>query len=142
MNGSSEMDAHGGEHAAARTAMRIDAVQIVASLAHGAPSVLHSLFRESHVCAGSNEALEALLVYKAPYALLDALERLKPADPPALQSALARAFRVLTSAIADVAGPSDGNLLPESVSCRGAAQEALGHLFEVWCSPGSHDVDC
>jgi hypothetical protein len=121
-------------HADARTtALRVEATQIVASLAHGERRCLsiYMFFQCLINLSGSYDALGALLEFRAHQTLLYALAHLQPSDPPALCTALARAFRTLMSSIAEVVGPSDAGLLPERIACKPAAHAALDYLFEV-----------
>lgn len=85
---------------------------------------------------GPPDALGSLLVHRAHHALLYALAHSNPSDPLALQSALARALRMLACATADVAWPGRWGLRPELHACKLEARAALDYFFEV-CAPFS-----
>ncbi|GLB39316.1 putative ARM repeat-containing protein [Lyophyllum shimeji] len=94
--------------------IRIEAAHVIASLSYG-----------------SDEALLSLLHANAPQAFLYAIAHFQPDDPPSLRAAFARALRALTVSIADVVGPSQWGLGPESSIAQNDAKDALEHLFQL-----------
>jgi len=80
---------------------------------------------------GSEAALISLLRAHALHAFLLALSNLRPNDTPQLKSALARGLRVLSTAVAEVVGPSQLGLRTWSPDLRSEAKDALSYLFEV-----------
>lgn len=80
---------------------------------------------------GSEDALISLLRANALHAFLLALSNLRPDDVVQLKSALARGLRVLSTAIAEVVGPSQLGLRTWSPDLRSEAKVALSSLFEV-----------
>ncbi|KAG5636721.1 hypothetical protein H0H81_007088 [Sphagnurus paluster] len=100
--------------------IRIEAAHVIASLSYG-----------------SDEALLSLLHANAPRAFLYAIAHFQPEDPPRLRAAFTRALRALTVSIADVVGPSQYGLGPESSVAENDAKEALEFLFHVRLSSTS-----
>ncbi|KAF5378315.1 hypothetical protein D9615_008804 [Tricholomella constricta] len=94
--------------------VRIEAAHVVASLSYG-----------------SDEALLSLLRANAPRAFLFAIAHFQPNDPPALLPAFTRALRALAVSIADVVGPSQHALGPQSSIAKHDAKEALDFLFHL-----------
>ncbi|KAJ2913122.1 hypothetical protein MD484_g7287, partial [Candolleomyces efflorescens] len=95
--------------------VKIEAAHIVASLSYG-----------------SEIALSALLKLNTPYVFVFALSKLFPEGSTTLRAAYARALRALVSSIADVVGPSEYGLRPETPpSLRLDAKEALDGMFSL-----------
>ncbi|PAV23692.1 ARM repeat-containing [Pyrrhoderma noxium] len=95
------------------TQIRIEAANIITSLAHG-----------------SNEVLMGLLEAGAANALLNALASLSSHDPLPLKLALARALRALCVATADLAGPALWGL-SENNDLGNDANAALDFVFQT-----------
>ncbi|EGN95883.1 hypothetical protein SERLA73DRAFT_162574 [Serpula lacrymans var. lacrymans S7.3] len=85
----------------------------------------------SSISYGSDDALRSLLQASALHALLFALSTLKPYDPIALQTALLRALRTMSTAVAEVVGPSQLGLCSYSSDTRDEAKAVLDFLFEL-----------
>ncbi|KAJ2911973.1 hypothetical protein MD484_g8439, partial [Candolleomyces efflorescens] len=95
--------------------VKVEAAHIVASLSYG-----------------SEIALSALLKLNTPYAFVFALSKLFPEGSTTLRAAYARALRALVSSIADVVGPSEYGLRPETpASLRLDTKEALDGMFSL-----------
>ncbi|KAJ2929905.1 hypothetical protein H1R20_g7191, partial [Candolleomyces eurysporus] len=95
--------------------IKTEAAHIVASLSYG-----------------SELALSTLLKLNTPYVLVFALSRVSADGPAALRAAYARALRALVSSIADVVGPSEYGLRPETPSSlRLETKEALDGMFAL-----------
>ncbi len=93
--------------------IRIEAAHVIASL------------------ASSEEALSTLLDHEAPHAFLVAISYLQPTDSVALRSAIVRGLKSLTTALADVAGPSQWGLKATQSKIRGRVKDCLNYLFQV-----------
>lgn len=89
------------------------------------------LFKDQQSILGSEVALVSLIRANVLHAFLLALSNIKPHDPVQLKSALARGLRVLSTAIAEVVGPSQLGLKTWSPDLRSEATVALSYLFEV-----------
>ncbi|KAG1756841.1 ARM repeat-containing protein [Suillus paluster] len=96
--------------------IRIEAAHVIASISYG-----------------SEIALVSLLHANALHAFLFALSNLRPDDAVQLKPALARGLRVLSTAIAEVVGPSQLGLRTWSPDLRSEAKAALSYLFEFDC---------
>ncbi|KAG2368491.1 armadillo-type protein [Suillus spraguei] len=96
--------------------IRIESAHVIASISYG-----------------SEVALVSLIHANALHAFLLALSNMKPHDPVQLKYALARGLRVLSTAIADVVGPSQLGLRTWSPDLRSEAKVALDYLFEFDC---------
>jgi hypothetical protein len=96
--------------------IRIESAHVIASISYGSEVALVSLIRAN-----------------ALHAFLFALSNMKPHDPVQLKSALARGLRVLSTAIAEVVGPSQLGLRTWSPDLRSEANVALNYLFEFDC---------
>ncbi|EPQ57852.1 ARM repeat-containing protein [Gloeophyllum trabeum ATCC 11539] len=94
--------------------LRIEAAQVISSLAYGPEAALKNLLR-----------------FQAHQAFVCAVSNLQPTDSPALKAALARGLRVLGSSIADVVGPSMWGIRAEKSEARGEAKVALEYLFQA-----------
>lgn len=97
-----------------REEIAIEAAHIIASVAYGTEDALASLLRA--------DALRAILF---------ALSRLPHSDAHTLRAALTRALRALSAALADIVGPSQWGLRPDSSILRNDAAIALDVLFQV-----------
>ena len=84
---------------------------------------------------GSEAALASLLRANAIQATIRALANSQSLVATPLKSALARALRVLASAIIEVTGPTLGPIRIYSAQFRSEAKIALNYLFEVRGSP-------
>lgn len=111
----------------------------------------HTVSTSSHVrCSlilyflsptGSEAALASLLRVNALQAIVRALDTPQALAIVPLKSALARALRVLASAIIEVTGPTLGPIRTYSAQFRSEAKIALNYLFEVrWSLSGAHDA--
>ncbi|KAG1827372.1 armadillo-type protein [Suillus subaureus] len=96
--------------------IRIETAHVIASISYGSEVALVSLIRAN-----------------ALHAFLFALSNMKPHDPVQLKSALARGLRVLSTAIAEVVGPSQLGLRTWNPDLRSEAKVALSYLFEFDC---------
>lgn len=96
--------------------IRIESAHVIASISYGSEVALISLIRANVL-----------------HAFLLALSNIKPHDPVQLKSALARGLRVLSTAIAEVVGPSQLGLRTWSPDLRSEANVALSYLFEIDC---------
>ena len=101
---------------------------------HLSPTVC--TYRRSYVLlsfslAGSEDALASLLRANALQAIVRALFNSQALAIISLKSALARALRVLASAIIEVTGPTLGPIRVYSAQFRSEAKVALSYLFEV-----------
>ncbi|RXW17757.1 hypothetical protein EST38_g8091 [Candolleomyces aberdarensis] len=103
--------------------IKTEAAHIVASLSYG-----------------SELALSTLLKLNTPYVFVFALSKVSADGSAALRAAYARALRALVSSIADVVGPSEYGLRPETPSSlRLETKEALDGMFTVRLPPsGTH----
>ncbi|KAF8447260.1 armadillo-type protein [Boletus edulis BED1] len=87
----------------------------------------------SSISYGSETALASLLRANALKAIIRALSNPQALTVTSLKSALARALRVLASAIIEVAGPTPGPIRIYSAQFRSDAKIALSYLFELDC---------
>ena len=55
-------------------------------------------------------------------------------EPPSLKAALSRGLRVITTALADVVGPSEWGLQLRIPDSQSDAKDTLDTLFEVLCA--------
>ncbi|KAJ2911318.1 hypothetical protein MD484_g9096, partial [Candolleomyces efflorescens] len=95
--------------------VKVEAAQIVASLSYG-----------------SEIALSALFKLNTSYVFVFALSKLFPEGSITLRAAYSRALRALVLCIADVVGPSEYGLRPETpASLRLDTKEALDGMFTV-----------
>ncbi|KAJ2911960.1 hypothetical protein MD484_g8455, partial [Candolleomyces efflorescens] len=95
--------------------VKVEAAHIVASLSYG-----------------SEIALSALLKLNTAYVFVFALSKLFPEGSTTLRAAYARALRALVSSIADIVGPSEYGLRPETpASLRLDTKEALDGMFSL-----------
>ncbi|KAF6760995.1 hypothetical protein DFP72DRAFT_1042425 [Ephemerocybe angulata] len=93
--------------------IKVEAVHIVASLSYG-----------------SESALETLLRLQTPRILIFALSQFTPTDPLPLRSAYARALRAIVASVAEIVGPSEYGLRPETTGpMQIETKEALGLIF-------------
>lgn len=89
---------------------------------------------------GSEAALASLLRANALQAIVYALSSTQALLIISFRSALARALRVLASAIIEVTGPTLAPIRTYSTQFRSEAKIALNYLFEVRCSLWVHDA--
>ncbi|KZT27288.1 ARM repeat-containing protein [Neolentinus lepideus HHB14362 ss-1] len=94
--------------------LRIEAAQVISSLAYGPEASLRNLLRIS-----------------AHHAFICAISNLQSSDTLALKAALARGLRVLAASIADMVGPSLWGIHSEKPEVRADAVIALDYLFHV-----------
>ncbi|KAN0076756.1 Armadillo-type fold [Tylopilus felleus] len=87
----------------------------------------------SSISYGSEDALASLLRVNALQAIVRALSSSQAIAIVSLKSALARALRVLASAIIEVTGPTLGPIRTYSAQFRSEAKMALSYLFEFDC---------
>ncbi|KAI9574096.1 ARM repeat-containing protein [Boletus coccyginus] len=105
-----------GEPQSSQDDIRIEAAHVISSISYGSEAALASLLREN--------ALQAIIrALSSPQALANI----------SLKSALARALRVLASAIIEVTGPTLGPIRIYSAQFRSEAKIALSYLFEFDC---------
>ncbi|KAI0045366.1 ARM repeat-containing protein [Auriscalpium vulgare] len=94
--------------------IRVEAAQIISSLSYGSP-----------------EALRSLLHANAHQALLYAISRFEPTEPPQVKAAFARALRALAAAAAELVGPTQWGLRDDSSPVRDDAKLALDYFFQL-----------
>ncbi|KAF6750708.1 ARM repeat-containing protein [Ephemerocybe angulata] len=95
--------------------IRVEAAHIVASLSYG-----------------SESALETLLRLQTPRILIFALSQFTPTDPLPLRSAYARALRAIVASVAEILGPSEYGLRPETTGpMQIETKEALSLIFAI-----------
>ena len=123
-----------GEPESSKDDIRVEAAHVISSISYGKRDLSHTHF--SHPCPiGSEAALASLLRAHALQAIVRALSGPQSLSVASLKSALARALRVLASAVVEVAGPTLGPIRTHSAQFRSEAKIALNYLFEVRCSP-------
>jgi hypothetical protein len=105
-----------GEPQSSQDDIRIEAAHVISSISYGSEAALASLLRAN-----------------APQALIRALSSPQALAIISLKSALARALRVLASAIVEVTGPTLGPIRIYSIQFRSEAKIALSYLFEFDC---------
>jgi armadillo repeat-containing protein 8 len=112
--------------------IRIEAAHVISSISYGIDSPEQSTINLSlTLLSGSEEAVHSLLQADALRSFLYAISRISPSDTASLKYALARGLRALTSAIADIVGPSQWGLGGDVSDMRSEAKEALDYIFQV-----------
>ncbi|KAF6745225.1 hypothetical protein DFP72DRAFT_1077675 [Ephemerocybe angulata] len=95
--------------------IRVEAAHIIASLSYG-----------------SESALEMLLRLQTPRILIFALSQFTPTDPLPLRTALARVLRDIVASVAEIVGPREYGLRPETTGpMQMETKEALGLIFAI-----------
>ncbi|KIJ59697.1 hypothetical protein HYDPIDRAFT_162060 [Hydnomerulius pinastri MD-312] len=105
-----------GEPQGSQDDIRIEAAHVISSLSYG-----------------SEAALASLLQANALQEIIRSLANPRTLGATALKSALARALRVLATAIVEVAGPTHGTIRTYSPDFRAEAKVALNYLLEFDC---------